>query len=143
MTFNIGVPYLGIIIRHQCLSVTHQSSHVSSIALHPSVFVQRLCYSPRCLLSSCQQWSSSFPCQYVHQLAPIGQGCLLSLPDSSKGLNCQIHVLPKKFNYNDYQITECKPRLCQDEYYRSSTCEVLLILVKIHVPIVIHLVKKV
>ena len=30
------------------------------------------------------------------------------------------------FNYNDYQLTECKPRLCQDEYYRSSTCKVLI-----------------
>ena len=45
----------------------------------------------------------------------------ITVPDSSKELNCQIHVLPKKINYHDYQVTECQPRLCQDEYYRSTT----------------------
>ena len=63
---------------------------------------------------------------FIHQLKEFILCNSITVPDSSKELNCQIHVLPKKFNYNDYQLTECKPRLCQDEYYHSSTCEVLI-----------------
>ena len=63
---------------------------------------------------------------FIHQLKEFILCNGITVPESSKELNCQIHVLPQKINYNDYQLTECKPRLCQDEYYHSSTCKVLI-----------------
>ena len=43
-----------------------------------------------------------------------------------KNLTAKYMFYQKKTNYNDYQLTECKPRLCQDEYYHSSPCKVLI-----------------
>ena len=63
---------------------------------------------------------------FLHQLKELTFCNGISVPDSSKELNCQKHVLPKKFDYNAYQIMEFKPCLFQDEYYHSNSCEVLV-----------------
>ena len=50
----------------------------------------------------------------------------LTTPDPSKELNFQKHVIPKTFNYSNYQQLLFKPRTHQDEYYRSNNCKLLL-----------------
>ena len=37
-----------------------------------------------------------------------------------------IVILPKTFNYVDYQLLQFKPHLCQDEYYRSNNYKILI-----------------
>ena len=47
-------------------------------------------------------------------------------PDPNKEHSFQKHIIPKVFEYCDYQQLQFKPRLHQDEYYRSITCKLLL-----------------
>ena len=50
----------------------------------------------------------------------------IDVPDPKKYFSTQIHVLSKVFDYNDYQLLQFKPRLCQDVYYRSNICKVMI-----------------
>ncbi|XP_047135769.1 uncharacterized protein LOC124812779 [Hydra vulgaris] len=50
----------------------------------------------------------------------------IEVPNISKELQFQKHVIPKKFNYHDYQQLAFKPHLNQDQYFRSNNCRLLL-----------------
>ena len=63
---------------------------------------------------------------FIHQLKEFILCDGITVLDPNKELNCQKHVLSKKFDFNAYQLMDFKPRLCQDEYYRSNSCNVLV-----------------
>ena len=46
--------------------------------------------------------------------------------DPSKETRFQKHLIPKTFNYSDYQQLLLKPRTHQDEHCRSNNCKLLL-----------------
>ena len=50
----------------------------------------------------------------------------ITTPDPNKECSFQKHVIPKIFNYSEYQQLQFKPRSHQDEYYRPITCKLIL-----------------
>ena len=50
----------------------------------------------------------------------------ITTPDPNKECSFQKHVIPKIFNYSEYQQSQFKPRSHQDEYYRSIKCKLLV-----------------
>ena len=50
----------------------------------------------------------------------------ITVPDSRKEINFIKHVLPKKFNYFSYTKADVKVPVCQDHYFRSRSCELLV-----------------
>ena len=51
----------------------------------------------------------------------------ITLPDTRKDVNFVKHVLPKVFDYFDYKTTDLKQPVVEDEYFRTSTCSLLLL----------------
>ena len=50
----------------------------------------------------------------------------IGIPDPNKVLSFQKHCLPKKFNFVEFQENSVKSRTCEDIFYRSSNCPLLL-----------------
>ena len=77
---------------------------------------------------------------FIHHLKEFKLCIGIALPDSSKELNCQKHVIPKQFNYNDYQLMEFK-HICVKMNIIVQTLVKYQLNLKIHVPIVFHQLK--
>ena len=63
---------------------------------------------------------------FVHQLKLYNLCHGISIPNTKLTNNIQKHVIPKKFNYFDYQVKLVQTNLNQDEFHRSSSCKVLV-----------------
>lgn len=63
---------------------------------------------------------------FIARLNQFKLCCGVITPDMEKELNCRKHIVPKVFDYFQYKNNKFKSRTCQDEYFRTADCKLLL-----------------